>query len=112
MVKWSLPGTTLILLHAHILTQNLPVVLYSFRFNLSPRLVRVLTTNMHETGHNLGFGHSSENMIRGDKSGSMGSSLFRVWNCLQCWNGHKYSMGGWLWDHFPVDRSATDPTPG
>jgi hypothetical protein len=42
--------------------------------------------------HNLGFGHSSENnMIRGDKSGSMGSSLFR-WRQLQCWNGHKYSM--------------------
>jgi hypothetical protein len=34
---------------------------------------------MHETGHNLGFGHSSENnMIRGDKSGSMGSSLFAL----------------------------------
>lgn len=67
---------------------------------------------MHETGHNLGFGHSNENsMIRGDTSGSMGSSLVRVGGPLQCWNGHKYSMGGWLWDHFRQTDQATDPTP-
>ena len=67
---------------------------------------------MHETGHNLGFGHSSENnMIRGDKSGSMGNSLFRVGGPLQCWNGHKYSMGGWLWDRFRQADLANDSTP-
>jgi hypothetical protein len=50
-------------------------------------------------------------MIRGDTSGSMGSSLFRVGGPLQCWNGHKYSMGGWLWDHFRQADLATDPSP-
>jgi hypothetical protein len=75
-------------------------------------LCGVLTTNMHETGHNLGFGHSSENnMIRGDKSGSMGNSLFRIGGPLQCWNGHKYSMGGWLWDRFRQADLTNDPTP-
>jgi hypothetical protein len=48
-------------------------------------------------------------MIRGDKSGSMGSSLFRL-EALQCWNGHKYSMeDGFGITFLPIP--ATDPTP-
>jgi hypothetical protein len=75
-------------------------------------LCGILTTNMHEVGHNLGFGHSNENnTIRQDRSGSMGNSLISVGGPQQCWNGHKYSMGGWLWDRFRQADLATDPTP-
>jgi hypothetical protein len=35
----------------------------------------VLTANMHEMGHVMGFGHSNKNGIRQDKSGVMGTSI-------------------------------------
>lgn len=59
----------------------------------------VLTTNMHELGHLMGFGHSNENNnIREDKSGALGRSVRRYGGPRYCLNGQKYSMSGWMDD--------------
>lgn len=72
-------------------------------------LCGILTTAMHETGHNIGFGHSNEdNTIRQDKSGNMGSGIIAVNGPVACWNGQKFSKSGWLWDrHHMVNVMPT-----
>jgi hypothetical protein len=37
-----------------------------------------MTTNMHELGHLMNFGHCNENGIREDKSGALGRSVGQI----------------------------------
>jgi hypothetical protein len=57
----------------------------------------IMTTNMHELGHLMGFGHSNEdNTIRQDISGALGYSVGQVGGPNYCFNGQKYALSGWM----------------
>jgi len=56
----------------------------------------VLTTNQHELGHVMGFGHSNEGGVRQDKSGVLGTSILDYGGPEYCLNGQKYAMSGWM----------------
>ena len=72
----------------------------------------VMTTNQHELGHLMGFGHSNEgNGVREDKSGAMGKSIFQYGGPNYCLNGHKYAHSGWMDEKKEVVR-LTSGQPG
>ncbi len=70
----------------------------------------VMTTNMHELGHLMDFGHSNEeNTIREDKSGALGRSVGQIGGPNYCLNGHKYALSGWMDERKKVvSTSSTD----
>jgi hypothetical protein len=70
----------------------------------------IMTTNMHELGHLMGFGHSNdENTIREDKSGALGRSVGIVGGPNYCLNGHKFALSGWMDERKKVvSTSSTD----
>jgi hypothetical protein len=70
----------------------------------------IMTTNMHELGHLMGFGHSNEeNTIREDKSGALGRSVGMVGGPNYCLNGHKFALSGWMDERKKVvSTSSTD----
>jgi hypothetical protein len=70
----------------------------------------VMTTDMHELGHLMDFGHSNEdNSIREDKSGALGRSVGQIGGPNYCLNGHKFALSGWMDERKKVvSRSSTD----
>jgi hypothetical protein len=70
----------------------------------------IMTTNMHELGHLMGFGHSNEeNSIREDMSGALGRSIGQVGGPNYCLNGHKFALSGWMDERKKVvSTSSTD----
>jgi hypothetical protein len=70
----------------------------------------IMTTNMHELGHLMGFGHSNEeNTIREDMSGALGRSIGQVGGPNYCFNGHKFALSGWMDEKKKVvSTSSTD----
>jgi hypothetical protein len=70
----------------------------------------VMTTNMHELGHLMNFGHSNEeNTIREDKSGALGRSVGQIGGPNYCLNGHKFALSGWMDERKKVvSTSSTD----
>jgi hypothetical protein len=66
-----------------------------------------MTTNMHELGHLMGFGHSNENGIREDKSGALGRSIAQIGGPNYCLNGHKFALSGWMDDRKKVISPST-----
>jgi hypothetical protein len=69
----------------------------------------VMSTSMHELGHVMGFGHSNENGVRGDKSGVLGTSIGTIAGPNYCLNGHKFALSGWMDERKKVvSTSSTD----
>jgi hypothetical protein len=69
----------------------------------------IMTTNMHELGHVMGFGHSNENGIREDKTGAFGRSIGQIGGPNYCLNGHKFALSGWMDERKKVvNTSSTD----
>jgi hypothetical protein len=69
----------------------------------------VMTTNMHELGHLMDFGHSNENGIREDKSGALGRSIGVLGGPNYCLNGQKFALSGWMDERKKVvSTSSTD----
>jgi hypothetical protein len=67
----------------------------------------VMTTNMHELGHLMDFGHSNE-----DKSGALGRSVKQIGGPNYCLNGHKFALSGWMDDRKEVVNLSTDDSEG
>jgi hypothetical protein len=73
----------------------------------------VMTTNMHELGHLMDFGHSNEgNTIREDKSGALGRSITQIGGPNYCLNGHKFALSGWMDDRKKVVNLSTSDNRG
>jgi hypothetical protein len=73
----------------------------------------VMTTNMHELGHLMDFGHSNEeNKIREDKSGALGRSIKQIGGPNYCLNGHKFALSGWMDDRKKVVNLSTGDNQG
>jgi hypothetical protein len=59
----------------------------------------ILTTVAHEMGHMQGYGHANRNGEEtGDRSSMMGRSLVAYGGPRYCFDGHKYSLSGWMND--------------
>jgi hypothetical protein len=68
-----------------------------------------MTSNVHELGHLMDFGHSNENGIREDKSGALGRSVGQIGGPNYCLNGHKFALSGWMDERKKVvSTSSTD----
>ena len=71
-----------------------------------------VSSQLHEVGHNLNFGHASEGTAEyGDQSGMMGNSYSQHDTPVMCFNAAKSWQSGWFADKsltiYPNDDAGT-----
>jgi len=67
-----------------------------------------LSAQMHEVGHNLGYGHSNENGGYQDQTGTMGYSYSQDDGPVMCFNAAKSHQTGWYSDEVTVVTPGSD----
>eukprot|EP00571_Detonula_confervacea_P013210 CAMPEP_0172298404 /NCGR_PEP_ID=MMETSP1058-20130122/1079_1 /TAXON_ID=83371 /ORGANISM="Detonula confervacea, Strain CCMP 353" /LENGTH=1052 /DNA_ID=CAMNT_0013007679 /DNA_START=26 /DNA_END=3184 /DNA_ORIENTATION=- len=68
----------------------------------SDKWCQYVSVQLHEIGHNLGYGHSNENGSYKDQSGMMGYSYGQSDSPIMCFNGPKSWKAGWYSDRHTV----------
>jgi len=71
-----------------------------------------LSAQVHEVGHNLGYGHSNENGGYKDQTGMMGYSYSQDDGPMMCFNAAKSHQTGWYSDEVTVVTPGSDGVHG